>query len=72
MVAPSAHQIGRTTSARMPRIVKVAQKIFFSTLLFYAGLSLADETDGHDSWEGPADSTGCGKTRPATKWDHGG
>jgi hypothetical protein len=31
MVASSAHQIGRTTPVSKLRIVKAAQKIFFST-----------------------------------------
>jgi hypothetical protein len=32
MVAPSAHHIGSTKSATKPKIVKVIQKIFRSTL----------------------------------------
>jgi len=36
MVAASAHQRGSTTSAISPRVMKTAQKIFFSTLLFYS------------------------------------
>src|SRR5450755_2376593 len=69
MVAPSAHQIGRTTSAKMPRMVKTAQKIFFSTLLFYAGLSFVDETDGHASWECPSRHNRLRKNSPCHRCD---
>ena len=36
MVATSAHQIGSVTSAISPRMMKTAQKIFFSTRPLYA------------------------------------
>ncbi len=36
MVAPSAHHMGRTTSAKSPNIVKTIQKIFRSTALLAA------------------------------------
>ena len=35
MVAPSAHQSGRTKSAISPKTVKMIQKIFRSTVLVY-------------------------------------
>ena len=40
MVAPSAHHIGRTTSANKPNTVKTIQKIFRSTALLAANLGV--------------------------------
>jgi hypothetical protein len=65
MVAPSAHQIGRTKSAARPRTVKVSQKIFRSTSSVYAEFTQCrSSSPARQSGDGVAHKRGAAAHTP--------